>query len=497
MKTSNGSASHPLSGETATSESFLQHSFYALLESSDDGCFIVDTSFNIIFLNEQANKFSQRTYNVCYQLGDNLLWPAPENRKKKLREVLLSVINGETVKYEVEFIKPSGGKVYSDCRYSPIKDQHGHVTGVCVLLIDITAKKELEALEAKQTVFQEKHGESHKLFEQFMENSPLRAWITDEKGVVHYINPLHQEFLGIDKNSIGKHLSEIFPEDMAKEYSSNNCEVINTGKAIELIQKAKKKNGAVGIYKVIKFPIYIKNELMVAGWAIDLTKQAQLQKRLLKQERLNKRAIIRSIIETQEKERRQLSVELHDNVNQILSSCKLMLDVAREARANAPEMIEKSFQSLTEVIVEIRKISHDLNPSSIEDFGLVEAITEMIERINSSGKLLIEFNHLHYRQQDLSSESRITIYRIIQEGLNNILKYAAAPNVWITLYSNCTQILITIRDNGIGFNLQETKKGLGLRNILHRAEYHQGKVKIQTSPGKGCTLKVLLPIPTT
>jgi signal transduction histidine kinase len=220
-----------------------------------------------------------------------------------------------------------------------------------------------------------------------------------------------------------------------------------------------------------------------------------LQKQLLKQQNKNKRAIIRSIISTQEKERRQFSVELHDNVNQIISSCKLMLEVALENEPKRVELIRKSYESLKEVIAEIRTISHNLNPSALDDIGLVEAISEMVDRINAAGKLSVEFDHLRFRLEHLTSDQRITIYRILQESLNNTLKHAGATHVWITLYSNEAHLLLTVRDNGCGFDLAKTKKGLGLRNILHRVEYNHGKIKIDSTPAKGCIIKVLLPVP--
>ena len=115
----------------------------------------------------------------------------------------------------------------------------------------------------------------------------------------------------------------------------------------------------------------------------------------MSQEKSKKRQIVRSIIETQEKERRQISVELHDNVNQILSSCKLMLEVAKDNIDKAPLLTEKSYQSIKLAIEEIKKISHNLNPSAVEDFGLKEAITEMVGKLNASGKLSIAFRFEH------------------------------------------------------------------------------------------------------
>ena len=74
------------------------------------------------------------------------------------------------------------------------------------------------------------------------------------------------------------------------------------------------------------------------------------------------------------------------------------------------------------------------------------------------------------------------------------IKNANARNVWITLYANEGYLLLTIRDNGVGFDVHKTKKGLGLRNILYRVEYNSGKIKVASAPGEGCTIKVLLPV---
>jgi PAS domain S-box-containing protein len=476
-------------------DEFLLSSFSTLVEQSDEGFFFLNSNCNIVYLNKKASNITQIAYGVTYKPGDNIIELAPASRKEIMQILVNKTLSGETVKFQAEFISAAKDKIFIDCKYTPVRNSRQEITGVCILLKDVTAKRELETSEIKLRMMEEKQHESFQLFEQFMENSPLRAWITDADGFVYYMNSMHQRFVGVQDDYKGKHLSQIFPAAIAGKYATDDQEALKASEPIEILQKVQKLNGKKGIYKVYKFPVWIKNRRMIAGWAIEVTRIVQLQKKLLTSERRNRRAMIRSIIETQEKERRMLSVELHDNVNQIISSCKLMLEVARESESHRPDLIDKSYQSLKEVIVEIRKISHNLNPSALEDIGLVEAVNELVERINAAGKTKIEFDHLRYKVTQQNTEGRITIYRIIQEGLNNIVKHAKASKVWITLYSNEAHILITIRDNGIGFNLDQVKKGLGLRNILHRVEYHRGKVKLQTSPGNGCTLKVLLVTP--
>ena len=233
----------------------------------------------------------------------------------------------------------------------------------------------------------------------------------------------------------------------------------------------------------------------IIGALQDITEYKQLQEKLILQEESKKRAIVRSIIETQEKERRQLSVELHDNVNQILSSCKLMLEVAKENEDKAPLLTEKSYQSIQLAMAEIRKISHDLNPSAVEDFGLKEAITEMIDKINLSGKIKIVFRFaVTGKKIQLKSEDKIAIYRIVQEQINNIIKHAHAKNVMIDINLKSSIVYLLLEDDGKGFNIKKTNKGIGLKNIYHRVEYYHGTISIDTARNKGCKMSITLNI---
>ncbi|HEY0067548.1 MAG TPA: PAS domain S-box protein [Flavisolibacter sp.] len=236
-----------------------------------------------------------------------------------------------------------------------------------------------------------------------------------------------------------------------------------------------------------------KEAVRVIGAFRDITEQKELQEKVVEKEKLKKREIVRSIIEAQEKERRKLSLELHDNVNQILASCKLMLEVAQEHKDTAHMFIEKVYKDIQTVIREVRKISQDLNPSAVEDIGLVEAIIEMVDKINLSDKLHISFT---CRGLDNSSrmqeEDRIAVYRIIQEQVNNILKHSNATKASVKLTLKNSKLRLVIQDNGIGFNMVSVKKGLGLRNIRHRVDYYHGKVKFVSPKDKGCRMTVEL-----
>jgi signal transduction histidine kinase len=171
-----------------------------------------------------------------------------------------------------------------------------------------------------------------------------------------------------------------------------------------------------------------------------------------------------------------------------------MLEYVKESNQAAPGLLEKCQQNLQRAINEIRKISHELNPSVLEDIGLAEAIEELIEKINITGKLKIYFKNKLSDALTLKEEAKITLYRIIQEQLCNILKHAGASKVILTLSYTDGTVLLSLEDDGKGFDVQKVKQGLGLKNIRDRVAYYDGTYAIVSEPGKGCKVDVNFPI---
>lgn len=201
----------------------------------------------------------------------------------------------------------------------------------------------------------------------------------------------------------------------------------------------------------------------------------------------------RQLIEAQEKERVEIANELHDNVNQILATCKLLLEHEIHGQNISP-FIQKTFQYIQLAIVEIRNISHRLNPVHFETLGLKAAIEELVQNINSATKVKVQL--VISGQENIKKLDVIialSVYRIIQEQFNNILKYAHATEVDLLMDIDKVAIDMEIKDNGKGFNLAEPNRGSGLKNIQNRVAFLQGKVYINTFPNEGCTLSVHIP----
>jgi len=224
----------------------------------------------------------------------------------------------------------------------------------------------------------------------------------------------------------------------------------------------------------------------------DVTERIRLEKELALQQKLKQQQITEVVLDAQERERFELGQELHDNINQILATSKLYLDVAIEDREPRFDLLAKSRKNISMAIEEIRKLSRELITPSLNDLGLVQSIKELIRSIQMVGKMKIRFIITGVDEHSLLPEQKINIYRIIQEQLNNILKHAQASSVTLELNKMQEQIRLRVTDDGRGFDTRIRRKGVGLSNIMSRAELYNGKVEIDSSPGKGCRLEVIL-----
>lgn len=224
----------------------------------------------------------------------------------------------------------------------------------------------------------------------------------------------------------------------------------------------------------------------------DITLRKQMAQRLQLEQKWYQRSLTRQIIAAQEKERETLSHELHDNVNQILTTVKLYLESALINDKEKNSLISKSMSHLIDCIHEIRNLSHGLLPPAVYSKSLVESLESLVENVEGCTKFAISFQVERYHRA-VGNELALAVYRIVQEQLNNIIKHAHASAVTIRL-SQCQEgTSIVIEDDGIGFNTATQSKGIGLRNMANRVKAFNGKFSLQSSQGKGCRLQMLFP----
>ena len=235
----------------------------------------------------------------------------------------------------------------------------------------------------------------------------------------------------------------------------------------------------------------------VANLVTIIIESKRAEEKLLKQELDKQKLIAQAMVDAQEKERAEIGKELHDNINQILSTTKLYLELAKNDNNQRLSLINRSAGNIHNAIHEIRNISRSLVPSSIGDLGLQDSILDLVESIRTTKTMHVEFYPVGEFDAQISDKTKLMLFRIIQEQVNNVLKHSGARNLIIELILAEAEhsIELSITDDGKGFNPERVRKsGLGLSNITSRADLFGGKVTILSAPGRGCKLRVQIPI---
>jgi len=285
------------------------------------------------------------------------------------------------------------------------------------------------------------------------------------------------------KENIDKYL--LFVQDLKKA----SQDTITHG-----VWKHVKKTGEEITMEIYSQKISFNKRNAVLALANNIDEKVRLENKLAEEREAKQKEITEAVIRVQEKERYEISRELHDNVNQQLTVAMMYIATAEKGANNAEALLKQSSGFIYNAIEEIRKLSKALVTPLIKDFGLCKAIEGLLEDIQPANTSIhFDFFCESFYEEDVNYEFKLSIYRIVQEQINNILKHAKAKGVVIELYRD-EVIRLSVNDDGVGFDTKKKRKGIGIHNIQTRVGLYGGKIKIHSEPGQGCQLRVEFPI---
>ncbi|MCF8449387.1 MAG: sensor histidine kinase [Taibaiella sp.] len=251
--------------------------------------------------------------------------------------------------------------------------------------------------------------------------------------------------------------------------------------------------GGIGMVVVIAVSLVMyyvrkqRNDKLIANERINtLLKEQELQS-------------VSSMLEVQEQERKRIAGDLHDRLGSMLSTVKLYFNTVEEQidnlKSQNKEQYHKATALLDEACDEVRKISHNLVSGELVKFGLVSALNQLKNTIEDTGKM--KMNVFAFGMEErLDSTMEISLYRVVQELMNNMLKHAKATEVTIQLNRVDDNLNIMVEDNGVGFDVAAVlaKDGMGLRNMETRVKKMQGVISIDSGKGRGTTTIIDIPV---
>jgi two-component system, NarL family, sensor kinase len=216
-------------------------------------------------------------------------------------------------------------------------------------------------------------------------------------------------------------------------------------------------------------------------------------------------AATEAVLKGEEQERTRLAKDLHDGLGGMLSGIKYSFNTMKGNLVMTPDnaqAFERSMDMLDSSIKEMRRVAHNMMPEALVKFGLDAALKDFCNDINQTGALQISYESVNLKDADINQSTSITVYRIVQELINNTMKHASAKTAIVQLIKNNNQLSVTVEDDGKGFNiaiLDEIKKGrydgsvgrgIGWENIQNRVKFLNGQLDVDAEEGKGTTVNI-------
>lgn len=465
---------------------------HSILKKVGNLIIVANSSGRIIYINQAVK--SLLGYEPSELLGMgwwNLTRDDPKEREREIGSII-RYAKGEMPPSESGYKRSIRRKDGSRCwiLWHDFKGAEDLLIGVGY---DVTEQKKAEAALI----------ESERHYRLLFENNPVPVWVFDietlrflevnDAAVAQY-GYTREEFLSMTIKDIRP--AEDIPlllENMEEEKDIDQK---------KKIWRHRKKDGTLTEVEVTTHRHLFHGRKARLVLIDDLTERRRRELTELKL-RMQKMRLA-TVIQTQEEERKRVARELHDGLGQVLSAIKRKLEyIAVKSTGTKSKKLKEEHENAVAIadsaLKEVRRMAYNLVPSVLEDFGLFEAIDRLCHQSFQNTGVEIHFQTFAFDRR-LSPAAELGVYRIIQEAFQNILKHAQATEATLQIVDQTTKLIITIEDNGKGFDMQSVKrrpadkKGMGILSMRERVEFLNGSFHIYSTLGKGTSVIVELPL---
>ena len=476
---------------------FDNNNLHALINNTKDLMWSVDRDHNLITSNKAFDELLIAMTGKILLKGSSIF--IPEFNAKQLlhyRSYYERAFKGEAFT-EIEH-DDTLDDFWSEISFYPIYEEAA-VIGTACFSRNITDRKKAE--EEIRKSLSEKKAMAERM-SVILNTLPANIALLDHEGVIVDVNGSWKNFAdgnGFIGNNycIGDNYLSVSENALGEEEADGKK--VATGIAAVLKNKTKDfvfeySCNAPGIkrwFRMVATPLHEKEYAGAVVMHIDISELRRLEKERLETKLEERRKITMAILQGQEKERNHIGQELHDNINQILAGTKLYLGMAGKKDDATKELMKYPMELIDTSIEEIRLLCSKL-VTPLKNINLEEMIRDILSKFQLNSNIETDFIYV-VSAQSIPDDLQLNIYRIIQEQLNNILKYAAAQHVAISITADNKTINILVADDGNGFDVEKKRTGIGISNIINRVETFKGEIKIESSPGKGCRTNISIP----
>jgi PAS domain S-box-containing protein len=411
----------------------------------------------------------------------------PKNRDEFLKELLKK---GKVTDYETLMIDKDRSQVPCSITAKLLRDKHGNPVKIIGSLRNITRRKRME----------ESLRQSESQKGAILDASIDRIRYIDKNMKIIWANKTTAMELNISpKDLVGHACYEVF---VGRDTPCNGCPTViarETGKIERAVMYQPEVKGIEGETYWDTYCVPIKNDGGEIESFIQISRNITEQRRA--EEHIN--ILTQELMRNQESERQRISRDLHDQVAQDLSVIKIGLETLFDHEpATSPEIrrrVSEMSSTLQESIKAVRDVSYDLRPPALDEMGLIETLVQYCNNFTEDNGIKVDFCSAGMKNLKLDFDTEINLYRLIQEGLTNIKKHADADHVTIRLVAAFPDIILRIKDNGKGFDVQKrmamltNEKRMGIHSMVQRTKLLHGKMEIQSKPMQGTKISIRLP----
>jgi PAS domain S-box-containing protein len=513
--------------------------FRELAENVDDVFWLSDPQHKkILYINPAYERIWGRSLESIYaspRSWTDALHPDDRERTLALRaDEHLQEMPDMTYR----IVRPDGSIRWIHSREFPVKDAAGNIVRVAGIADDITERKRAEVALDERLRFETLLTELSAAFANLPAtgvDQEIDRWL---QNLVEFLDLDRAIFdkIGEDGTTLSRSHShtargiDTVPLDVANDQTPWITEQLLRGNTVkwpripddvpEQALKEKEFACRIGVKSALSIPVCIGGSVICAisftsmrihrDWPDEMVARLQLvgeifanaiaRKRSAKDlEEANRqlRLLSRRLFEVQEEERRHLARELHDEIGQALTAAKINLQsVNGNGDGAIVTRLQETIAILDRLLGQVRQISLDLRPSTLDDLGLVPALRSLLDQQGRRASVAVRFSATNV-PENINPEIQTTCFRIAQEAITNALRHAHATRVDVDLVGNDKKLRLVIRDNGKGFDVELAQTqtiGLGLIGIKERAALVSGQARITSSPNAGTTIEISLPL---
>ncbi len=475
----------------------IQH---AMLEASDQSILMLDMNGMILLANESAARRLKKDLNefVGFYAWDLLPPEIFPSRK--------AAVDGVFKTGKSALLVDERDGIILESNIFPIFSSNGKVDRVVLFARDVTEQRRIEmALQASEEKYRLLAEASHDMI-----------YVITEDHLIEYVNSYAAAQFNLGSEAlVGKRQTTMFPTDFATHQKEGIASVLSSGSpeySESWINFGEGKNAYVSTW-LIPLKDQINGKRSILGVSRDITSIKRMQEELkLSHDQLEKRVeertrelaeasagmrrLAQKVIFAQEEERRKISRELHDDTGQVLVTLKYSLAELLKEMPSDHDVLEKrvseAIKVVNEAMASTRVIAHSLRPPLLDAGGLNISLKEFSDDINRRTNIKVTYDGEEI--EHLPEEITVTLYRVVQEAISNILKHSQATSVNVILTHIQKWVILSISDNGIGIHEDQKSTGIGLIGIRERVGYLGGELQINTSPGKGTVIRDLHPV---